>query len=75
MITINIKTWESEEIGCTIKIDYDLCDGSGDCVDACPTSVYELVEGKSVASNIDECIECCACVDACPHDAIEHTSC
>lgn len=71
----DIKIWESEEIGCTIKIDYDLCDGSGDCVEVCPTVVYELVDNKSTAPEIDECIECCACVEACPTNAIEHSSC
>ena len=34
----------------------------------CPTEVYELVDGKSTAPNIDECIECCACVEACLAD-------
>jgi len=71
----DIKTWESEEVGCTISVDYDLCNGDAECVEVCPTEVYELVDGKSTAPNIDECIECCACVEACPTDAIEHSSC
>jgi NAD-dependent dihydropyrimidine dehydrogenase PreA subunit len=71
----DIKTYESEEVGCTIKIDHDLCTGDNECVEVCPTEVYELVDGKSTAPNIDECIECCACVEACPTDAIEHSSC
>ncbi len=71
----NIKTWESEDVGCTIKIDYDLCTGCGECVEVCPTEVYEMVDEKSTAPNIDECIECCACIEACPNDAIEHSSC
>ncbi len=71
----NIKTWESEEIGCIIKVDYDLCQGSGECIEVCPTEVYELVDEKATAPNIDECIECCACVEACPYDAIKHSSC
>lgn len=71
----NIKMWESEELDCTIKVDYDLCDGTGDCVEACPTDVYEIVNGKAAAPHIDECIECCACVDVCPNNAIVHSSC
>ncbi len=59
----------------TIRIDYDKCDGCGDCVEICPTEVYELVEGKATAPNIAECIECCACVEACPKGAIEHDAC
>ncbi len=61
--------------GITIKIDYDKCSGSGECVTACPVSIYEVVNGKAVAKNVEECIECCACVSACPNNAIEHSSC
>ena len=59
----------------TIKVDHDKCIGAGDCVDVCPSDVFELVDGKSTAPNTDDCIECCACVGACPVEAIEHTSC
>jgi NAD-dependent dihydropyrimidine dehydrogenase PreA subunit len=59
----------------TIKIDHDKCIGAGDCVDVCPSDVFELKDGKSFAPNVDDCIECCACVTACPTEAIEHTSC
>jgi NAD-dependent dihydropyrimidine dehydrogenase PreA subunit len=75
LIMADIKTWESEEIGCSISIDHELCNGDGECVEVCPTEVYEIVDGKSTAANIDECIECCACVEACPTDAIEHSTC
>lgn len=59
----------------TIKIDYKRCKGSGECVKACPVNIYEIVDGKAVARNVEECIECCACVNACPNNAIEHSSC
>ena len=65
-----IKTWKSEELGVTIDIDHDICEGYGECVSVCPGEVYELVDGKATAPNIDECVECCACVDACPVNAI-----
>lgn len=71
----NINIWENEEIGCSIRINYDLCKGSGICVNVCPTGVYELVKGKAAAPRIDECIACYTCVDACPHTAITHVSC
>ncbi len=70
-----VKKWVSEKLGVTIEVDYDKCQGHAECVDVCPTDVYELVEGKAIAPRIDECIECCACVEACPVNAIRHSSC
>jgi len=59
----------------TMKISYDRCVGSGECVQACPMSIMQIEEGKAVCADIDKCISCCACVNACPHDAIEHSEC
>jgi NAD-dependent dihydropyrimidine dehydrogenase PreA subunit len=70
-----VKKYCSDSLGVAIEIDHDKCIGAGECVDVCPTEVYELVDGKSTAPNIDECIECCACTEACPTQAIEHSSC
>ncbi len=70
---MDIKSWEGEKV--TIRVDYDLCNGNGACVEICPTTVYELRQGKTVPVAIDECIECCACVENCPQAAIEHSSC
>jgi NAD-dependent dihydropyrimidine dehydrogenase PreA subunit len=72
---MNIKKWKSEELGITIEVDYEKCEGYAECVDVCPTDVYELKDKKAIASRIDECIECCACVEVCPTDAIKHSSC
>lgn len=68
-----VKTYKGDEI--TIKIDLVKCTGVAECIDVCPSEVYELVDGKAVVVNIDECIECCSCVEACPQLAIEHSSC
>ena len=70
---MSIKEWKSDDW--TIKIDYDKCVGAAECVDICPSEVYEIVDGKSVATNVDECTECCSCVEVCPEEAIEHSSC
>ncbi len=59
----------------TITVDYDKCEGAGECVTACPVDIFEVANGKAVCSNVEECIECCACVNACPFEAIEHSSC
>ncbi|MDG6228513.1 MAG: 4Fe-4S binding protein [Candidatus Thermoplasmatota archaeon] len=66
---------EFEDGDIKIVIDYEKCTGAGECVTACPVDIFELIEGKAVANNVSECIECCACVSACPNDAIEHSSC
>jgi NAD-dependent dihydropyrimidine dehydrogenase PreA subunit len=70
---MDVKVWKSDQI--TIKIDYDKCKGHGECVDACPSEVYELQGGKAVPINIDQCIECCTCVEVCPENAIDHNAC
>ena len=41
------------------------CDGSGNCVDACPTDAIKLVDGKVVS-----CITCGKCEGVCPNKAI-----
>lgn len=66
-------TWQSGEV--TISVDYDKCQGHAECVDVCPSEVYQLWDGKAVAVNVAECIECCACFESCPEQAITHSSC
>jgi NAD-dependent dihydropyrimidine dehydrogenase PreA subunit len=66
---------EFEEGDIKIIIDYEKCSGNGECVTACPVEMFELENGKAIAKNLSECIECCACVSACPNEAIEHSSC
>lgn len=60
-----------------IVIDYNKCDGDGNCVSVCPVSVYELQDKpefkgkqKAVATNSDACIVCRACEVQCPQQAI-----
>lgn len=72
---MGIKTWKSEKSGVTIEIDHAKCQGAGECAEVCPSEVYEIVDGKATAPNVDECVECCACMDSCPVNAIKHSSC
>lgn len=71
----DMRKYESKKIGVTIEVDYDKCTGVGQCVNVCPSNVYELVKGKTTCPNIDDCIQCCACQEACPTGAIKHHSC
>ena len=45
------------------------CTGCGECVDACPTHVILLADGKPfVDFSSGECVFCSASADACPED-------
>ena len=39
-------------MGYKITIDEDKCIGDGECVDVCPVEVYELKDGKAVATKV-----------------------
>jgi NAD-dependent dihydropyrimidine dehydrogenase PreA subunit len=59
------------------KIDYEKCISCGQCVDFCPTGVFETEEkeGKkvSVVKNPDSCVVFCrGCEDICSVGAIKH---
>lgn len=68
-----VKTFQNDDV--TIKVDYDLCKGHGECAENCPGEVYDIEAGKAVAARIDDCVECCTCVQVCPEAAIAHSSC
>lgn len=55
-----------------IIIDHSKCDGEDchDCVDLCPNFVLEMVDGKVIVKDIDDCSYCETCVDLCPNEAI-----
>lgn len=71
----NIGRWGSKKLGVVIEVDYDKCQGMGECVTVCPSGVCEIVKGKTTAPNIDGCVQCCACQETCPVVAIKHSSC
>ena len=67
------KVYRSDDV--VIKISHNRCSGSGECVEACPVDIIELVDSKARIIDVSGCIECCACFNACPNDAIQHSSC
>jgi NAD-dependent dihydropyrimidine dehydrogenase PreA subunit len=53
-----------------VIIDFDKCEGCGECVDTCPGEVFEMQDDKPVVINEEECMECESCVEVCEQDAI-----
>jgi len=56
-----------------VDVDNDKCTGCSECVDACPASVLEIEDEKSVPVEMDECLGCETCVEVCPEGAITVT--
>jgi NAD-dependent dihydropyrimidine dehydrogenase PreA subunit len=52
-----------------IYIDKNRCQGSGECLKACPHGALQIIEGKAVVDH-DRCDLDGLCIPACPHDAI-----
>ena len=52
-----------------IKINTELCNGCGECVEICPTGAIYLVAGKATVE-LTLCRDCEACIAACPTEAI-----
>lgn len=47
------------------------CTGCETCVNICPASVYEMINGKSVPVRAKDCILCRTCEAQCPEGAIQ----
>lgn len=54
-------------------VDQDKCSGCANCVEICPSEVYQMEEDKSNPVRPEECIECWACVNQCPAESIQLT--
>ena len=54
-------------------VDQEKCSGCGNCVEICPSEVYQMEEDKSDPVHPEECIECWACVTQCPAESIQLT--
>jgi len=52
-----------------IYIDENKCQGSGECLKACPHGALGIMKGKAVIDH-DRCDLDGLCIPACPHGAI-----
>lgn len=53
-----------------IRIDEDLCDGCGVCVDGCPEGALQMIDGKARLISEITCDGLGACIGECPQGAI-----
>ena len=56
-----------------VEVDADKCIGDEECVEVCPTDVFEMQDDKAVVVNGDECLGCESCIEVCEQDAITVT--
>ncbi|MBU1639064.1 MAG: ferredoxin family protein [Proteobacteria bacterium] len=56
-----------------VVVDSNKCTGAQQCVDNCPTGVYETKDGKAVPTHADECIGCRTCMEVGPTGACQVT--
>ncbi len=54
-----------------IEIDYDLCDGCGNCLPGCPEGALQIIDGKARLISDLFCDGLGACVGECPKGALE----
>lgn len=52
-----------------VTVDAAKCDGCGECVEACPVDVLEMVDGKASVTDA-ECLGCESCVAVCSNEAV-----
>ena len=53
-----------------VTVDKEKCTGDEECVDICPTDVFEMVDGIAEPVNMEDCEGCESCVEVCEEDAI-----
>jgi len=52
-------------------VNEERCKGCGNCVEICPSEVYQMEADRSNPAHPEECIECWACVNECPMESIQ----
>jgi len=56
-----------------VQVDVEKCDGCEECVNLCPSEVFQMKDGKSDPVNASDCANCLTCVESCPNGAITVT--
>lgn len=56
-----------------IRVDGEVCDGCGECMDICPTDVFELVGEDVIPTRPESCLYCLGCLGVCATGAVTIT--
>ncbi len=56
-----------------VTVDNEKCDGCEECVNLCPSEVFQIADGKSDPHQASDCAYCLTCVESCPNSAITVT--
>jgi NAD-dependent dihydropyrimidine dehydrogenase PreA subunit len=56
-----------------VVIDYTKCTVSKQCLEVCPTGVFEMQGDKMVVAREEDCTACRLCEQSCPCGAITVT--
>ena len=57
--------------GETLKLDPELCNGCGRCIEVCPHEVLVMTGAKAQIADRAACMECGACANNCEPGAIK----
>jgi len=54
------------------RINHELCNGCGICVNCCPADVIRLdpLIKKAIIQYPEDCVVCCWCIAECPQGAV-----
>ncbi|MHC1605618.1 MAG: 4Fe-4S binding protein [Candidatus Methanofastidiosia archaeon] len=53
-----------------VIVDEEKCNGCGECIDSCPSEVFEMVNEKAKPVRIEDCTACMLCETQCEAEAI-----
>ena len=52
------------------RIDNKKCDRCDECLDVCPTEVFDKENDETIVANPADCLGCESCIAVCPQEAI-----
>jgi ferredoxin len=64
----NVPAMYTRIEGVTVKVNEDVCEGCGKCIEVCAFKGRKMVNGKA-QMDLERCLGCGRCADACPTGA------